>query len=62
MVDLMSDIVQPGEEKLKTSLFAIKKIVDAYGLDFKAAKLKPADILKLTTPFIANFDSEHFVT
>ncbi|HQP10577.1 MAG TPA: cysteine peptidase family C39 domain-containing protein, partial [Candidatus Omnitrophota bacterium] len=62
MVDLLSDIVRPGEEKLKTSLFAISKIVDAYGLDLKSAKLAPADVLRLKTPFIANFGSEHFVT
>ena len=37
----MNDIVRPGEAKLKTSLFAIKKIVDAYGLDLKAAKVAP---------------------
>ncbi|MFA5261668.1 MAG: cysteine peptidase family C39 domain-containing protein, partial [Candidatus Omnitrophota bacterium] len=62
MVDLISDIVRPGEEKLKTSLFAISKIVDAYGIDLKAAKLEPANVVQLNTPFIANFDSEHFVT
>ena len=61
-VDLMSDIVRPGEPKLKTSLYAINKVVSAYGLDFKPAKLAPADILKLKTPFIAGFGSEHFVT
>ena len=61
-VDLMSDIVRPGEPKLKTSLYAINKVVSAYGLDFKPAKLAPDDILKLKTPFIASFGSEHFVT
>jgi len=62
IVDLMSDIVRPGEPKLKTSLYAIHKVAGAYGLDFKSIKLDPADILKLKTPFIANFGSEHFVT
>jgi len=62
MVDIMGDIVKPGEEKLKTSLFAINKVIDAYGLKFQPAKVDPADALKLKTPFIANFDSEHFVT
>ena len=62
IVDLMSDIVKPGEPKLKTSLYAINKVAGAYGLDFKPAKLDPVDILKLKTPFIANFGSEHFVT
>ncbi|MCK5180724.1 MAG: hypothetical protein KAR32_14425, partial [Candidatus Omnitrophica bacterium] len=62
MVDLMNDIVKPGEAKLKTSLFAINKVIDAYGLGLKPAKLAPADVLKLQTPFIANFESEHFVT
>ncbi|MCK5179231.1 MAG: hypothetical protein KAR32_06840, partial [Candidatus Omnitrophica bacterium] len=62
MVDLMNDIIKPGEAKLKTSLFAINKIADAYGLGFKPAKLAPADVLKLQTPFIASFESEHFVT
>src|SRR3989338_2096946 len=62
IVDLMSDIVKPGEPKMKTSLYAINKVAGAYGLNFKPAKLDPADILKLKTPFIANFGSEHFVT
>ncbi|MBP9855390.1 MAG: hypothetical protein KBD53_11040, partial [Candidatus Omnitrophica bacterium] len=61
-VDLMSDIVKPGEEKLKTSLYAISKIVNAYGLSFKNAKLAPEDVIKLEPPFIANFKNEHFVT
>src|SRR3989338_1366550 len=62
MVDLMNNIVKPGEPKLKTSLYAIKEIVNAYGLDLKAAKLAPKDTLKLTPPFIANLKVEHFVT
>ncbi|MCK5015342.1 MAG: hypothetical protein KAS66_16160, partial [Candidatus Omnitrophica bacterium] len=62
MVDLMKDIVKPGEAKLKTSLFAINKIVEAYGLGLRPAKLAPSDILKLQPPFIASFETEHFVT
>ncbi len=62
MVDLMSNIIKPGEPKLKTSLFAIHKVVDAFGLGLKAVKVQPQDALKLKTPFIANFTSEHFVT
>jgi len=60
-IDFMSDIVKAGDSKLKTSLFAIKKITDAYGLNLKALKLAPQDIVKLQTPFIANFADEHFV-
>ena len=62
LVDLLNNIVKPGEEKLKTSLYAIEKIVQTYGLNFKAAKLAPADVLKIKPAFIANFDEEHFVT
>ncbi|MCB9747065.1 MAG: hypothetical protein H6755_01490, partial [Candidatus Omnitrophica bacterium] len=62
LIDLMSDIVQPGEAKLKTSLFAINKVTDAYGLNFRPAKIDPKEVPKLQTPFIANFDAEHFVT
>ena len=62
MIDLMSNIVKPGEEKLKTSLYSIHRIVEAYGLDLKPMKSKPENLFKLQTPFIANFGSEHFVT
>ncbi|MGE3982455.1 MAG: cysteine peptidase family C39 domain-containing protein, partial [Candidatus Omnitrophota bacterium] len=61
-VDLMSNIVKPGEKKLKTSLYSISKIVNAYGLNFKNAKLAPEDVVKLEPPFIASFKNEHFVT
>ncbi|MBF0523309.1 MAG: hypothetical protein HQL24_09680, partial [Candidatus Omnitrophica bacterium] len=62
LVDLMNDIVRPGDPKLKTSLYSINKIVSAYGLDLKAAKLAPHQLLKLKTPFLASFENEHFVT
>jgi len=62
MVDFMNDIIRPGDPKLKTSLFAINKLTDAYGLDLQSAKLNPVDILKLQPPFIANLEPEHFVT
>ena len=62
MEDLMNNIIKPGQEKLKTSLFAINKVADAYDLNFKSFKLEVQDILKLKPPFIANFHSEHFVT
>jgi len=62
MVDIMSDIIRPGDPSLKTSLYSISRIVDAYDLDFKAASLDPKDVPKLQTPFIANFSDEHFVT
>ncbi len=61
VVDILSDIIKPGDPKLKTSLFAINKIVDAYGLNLKSARMASEDILKLKTPFIANFKDEHFV-
>ena len=61
-VDLLAGIVKPGDKKLKTTLFALSKVAEAFKLDYKAAKLNPADVLKLTPPFIANFNGEHFVT
>ncbi|MCA9402610.1 MAG: hypothetical protein KC897_02405, partial [Candidatus Omnitrophica bacterium] len=61
-VDLMSHIVKPGEPKLKTSLYSISKIVDAYGLGFRNARLSPQDVTKIDPPFIASFNNEHFVT
>jgi len=62
LVDLMSDIVRPGEPKLKTSLYSMSKITKAWGLNLEPVKIAPSDALKLKTPFIANFDDEHFVT
>lgn len=61
-VDLMSNIVKPGEKKLKTSLYSISKIINAYGLNYKNARLAPEDVIKLEPPFIASFKNEHFVT
>ena len=60
-VDLLSNIVKPGEEKLKTSLYAIEKVAKGYGLNVKSAKIPATDLVLLKTPFIANFGSEHFV-
>jgi hypothetical protein len=60
-VDFMSNIIKAGDPKLKTSLYAIQKVAQAYGLSYKAAKVKSENVLKLPTPFIANFNSEHFV-
>ncbi|MFC1510582.1 cysteine peptidase family C39 domain-containing protein [Candidatus Omnitrophota bacterium] len=62
LVDILGDVIKPGDAKLKTSLFAINKIVQSYGLNFKAVKIDPAQMQSLTPPFIANFKSEHFVT
>ncbi|MBL8014074.1 MAG: hypothetical protein JNN05_09530, partial [Candidatus Omnitrophica bacterium] len=61
-VDLMGNIIKPGEPKLKTSLFAIEKVAQAYCLKYQAVKIDPSQLEKLKTPFIANFKSEHFVT
>ncbi len=61
-VDLMNNIIKPGDPKLKTSLLAMEKVAEAYELNYKAIKIKPQDVFKLTTPFVANFSSEHFVT
>ena len=60
-VDLMNNVIKPGQDKLKTSLFSIHKVLDAYGVNLTAAKLDKTNVLKLPTPFLANFDSEHFV-
>lgn len=60
-VDILSDIIRPGEAKLKTSLYAINRVANGYGLNFKSIKIDPKDVVKLPTPFVANFDSEHFV-
>ncbi|MBU4334327.1 MAG: hypothetical protein KKD07_07810, partial [Candidatus Omnitrophica bacterium] len=62
MVDILNDVIAPGDSRLKTSLFAINSVVNAYGFNYTSAKLDPKDILKLNTPFVANFDDEHFVT
>ena len=61
-IDLLNDIVRPGEPKLKTSLYSIEQVMQGYGLKFKAVKVEPADVLKLKAPFIASYQSEHFVT
>jgi len=61
MVDIMGDVVKPGDPTLKTSLYSINKVVDAYGINFRAAKLHPKEVPKLETPFIASFSDEHFV-
>ncbi|MEW5894919.1 MAG: hypothetical protein AB1650_04065, partial [Candidatus Omnitrophota bacterium] len=61
-VDILSNIIQPGEPALKTSLFAIDRVARAYDLDHKVIKVQPGDILKISAPFIASFGSEHFVT
>ncbi|HRZ39446.1 MAG TPA: cysteine peptidase family C39 domain-containing protein, partial [Candidatus Omnitrophota bacterium] len=61
-VDLLTDIVKPGDPTLKTSLYAIDKVISLYQLDHAVIKLEPQDILKLNVPFIANFGQEHFVT
>ena len=61
-VDLLNDIVLPGDEFLKTSLFALERVAKGYGLPAQAVRVDPADLLLLRPPFIANFGSEHFVT
>jgi len=61
-VDLLNNIVEPGEKFLKTSLFAIEEVARGYRLNVQAVKVDTQDILYLNTPFIANFGSEHFVT
>jgi len=61
-VDLLNNIIEPGEKFLKTSLFAIEEVARGYGLNVQAVKVDTQDILYLKTPFIANFGSEHFVT
>src|SRR3989338_5173379 len=61
IVDLMNNIVQPGDQKLKTSLFSINEVAKAYGLKYKSFKIPSLDILNLPTPFIASLQDEHFV-
>ncbi|MEI7999173.1 MAG: cysteine peptidase family C39 domain-containing protein, partial [Candidatus Omnitrophota bacterium] len=60
--DLMANIIKVGDPKLKTTLFSINKVGSALGLNYKALKVEPKDELKLTTPFIASLNKEHFVT
>ncbi len=62
IIDLVSDITRPGDPTLKTSLFSINKLTEAYGLDYQAVKISSQDISKLTPPFIASLKEEHFVT
>jgi len=61
LVDILNHIIEPGEPKLKTSLYAIHRVAAAYGLDLKAAKLDPNQILNIPTPFLASLQDEHFV-
>ncbi len=61
-VDILSNIIQPGEPKLKTSLFALDRVAGVYPLDHQVLKVDPKDVLRLPPPLIANFGSEHFVT
>jgi hypothetical protein len=60
--DLLSNVIRAGEPQLKVSLQAISHTAAAFGLDYGAARLAPADALKLPVPFIAHFKDEHFVT
>lgn len=62
IIDILSSIIRPGDQAVKTSLFAILKLVDAYRLGYKAARLAVEEVLEINTPFIAAFRSEHYVT
>ena len=60
--DLLSNVIKPGDPKLKISLFSIDQALKGYGLNYGAARLKPVDVMALRTPFIAHFKEEHFGT
>ncbi|MFT5388134.1 MAG: hypothetical protein ACI9E5_001270, partial [Candidatus Omnitrophota bacterium] len=60
-VDILSNIIRPGDPRLKTSLFAINKVTEVYGINLHAIKIAPHDVDQLNTPFIASFKDEHFV-
>ena len=62
MVDIMRRYCQAGRSKVKNV-----SLCDQAGYrmrtvwELSAVKLRPNDVVKLQPPFIANFDSEHFV-
>ena len=61
-VDILGDIIRPGDAKLKTSMYAITKTMDVYGVNLHAIRVAPKDMDQVSTPFIAHFSDEHFVT
>ena len=62
-VDIVSDIIKPYDDVgLKSSLFAIRKIIESYRLNYKAVKITPVnDVLNIEKPIIINLNSEKFV-
>jgi hypothetical protein len=60
-VDILNDIIAPGDSIVKNSLHAVREVANAYDLGFRAARIEPGDELALKTPFIANLRGERYV-
>lgn len=60
--DIVSGIVLPGEAVVKTSLFSLAQVAQAYTLGLKPVRVSPRDVFTLGLPLVAHLSTESYIT
>ncbi|MCX5701739.1 MAG: methyltransferase domain-containing protein, partial [Candidatus Omnitrophica bacterium] len=65
LVDLLTGNIKELKGRLKTSLYALQKVAESFGLKAQALKVEPLQLnnesIDQLIPFIAHLNSEHFI-
>jgi len=61
LVDIVAGVIRPGDAILRSSLFALKMVAQAYRLPYQAARIPAEQIFYLERPVLCHFKDERFV-